>query len=139
MLHACHFVYPDLLLFLHCCNKDCFSPTGAVELLIQEENRVVCPGDDIVLHCTVRETSLLRWDVGPQMITCPGGSQTGSLCLGSTHVVYAIVGEVSSSPTNRFVANISSSLTVNNITENTVVSCQSQVARTQDTIRVSGM
>ena len=93
----------------------------------------------MVLNCTVQETSFLRWNVDGLTITCSGGSQTGSLCIGSTGVVHAIITEVSNDPNNQLLANITSSLTIHDITEHTAISCHSQVAQVQDLIRVSSM
>lgn len=93
----------------------------------------------MALSCKVMDTSLLRWVVGSLTITCSGGGHTGSLCFGNTGEVHAIIREVSTDPNNTRIANITSSLTIHNITDHTAVSCRDQITQAQDDIRVSSM
>lgn len=121
----------------------CF-PTASPFLSVPENNNIVCNGTHMILSCTVFDTAALRWIVGSTLITCPGNVrfQSGSPCLGGTAKVYAIVTSLvhrTRFPVPR--SDITSSITITNISHDTEVRCENQIEerQTSEILHVSSM
>ena len=92
-------------------------------MTVQDEDRVVCCGDNVVIRCSLTETSFLEWVVGSVVIFC--SDQT---CHGSTDGVHAIVTNFSVRPTDGLLTNITSSLVIHHIDESIDFACSSPVS-----------
>ena len=92
--------------------------------------KTVCPGEYVVLNCSVQHTSVLIWRVSSQLeIKCYGNINTtaGSSCNGNTNTSYAIIKKFSYH--NAVLNNITSSLTITDIDGNMEVDCSNQLQK----------
>ena len=102
-----------------------YSPTEIAEIIVQEKDRIVCPGEHVILSCSVFHTHLLIWNVNSTTITCASEVEIGHQCSNSNSTINAVIKNVSKHPQLRY-SNITSILTITNIYHRIEVSCSSQ-------------
>ena len=121
--------YNNFIVILFC------PPIGSIDLNVVRNVQTVCPGDLVALNCSVRETRFLVWSVNSTQITCLGNANAGDGCLNGGNGLHAIITNISHD--SRSLANITSLLVISNIQSQVNVSCEDQVARAQEILRVA--
>lgn len=107
-----------------------YSPTEIAKIIVQENDRIVCPGENVVLSCSVFKTHLLIWNVNSTTITCSSSVEIGHQCSNSNATINAVIKSVSQHPLVHY-SNITSILTIANIHRRIEVSCSSQEPQSQ--------
>ena len=85
----------------------------------------------------MQRTRLLRWRINSTELTCLGNANNGTQCLNSGNGAHAIITTVL--PDSENLANITSLLVINDIGGQVNVSCESQVSRVQEKLRLASM
>ena len=99
----------------------------------------VCPGDEVLISCSVWDTSLLHWRVGSVQITCPGTNDPVPECVSNTNQFSAVVTNISHESTDILLRNITSLLRINNCNESVNVTCGSQVSTNSVQLELTSM